>query len=106
MALESIFKRKTRKKIEAMFPGCIILKNDAGYVQGIPDMLILFNNRWAMLEFKKEEDAKKQVNQDYYIDLLNRMSYASFIDPENEEQILNELQHALKPERITRFSRR
>lgn len=75
-----------------MFPGCVIMKNDPRYVQGIPDILILFNNKWAMLEVKLDGSANIQPNQEYYVNLFNDMSFASFINPENEEDILYALQ--------------
>lgn len=105
MILESKFKRNVIKKIATLFPGSVILKNDANYFLGIPDTLVLFEDRWAMLEFKREKDARRQPNQEYYIKKFNGMSYASFLQPENEEQVLNELQQALKPVRLARFSR-
>lgn len=105
MILESKFKRDFIKVLKQLYPSCIILKNDASYLYGIPDMLILFGNKWAMLEFKRDPDANKQANQDYYIHLLNSMSYASFVNPENKEKVLDELQQTFRPSRSTRFSR-
>ena len=46
---ESEFQQNLILKIRTMFDGCIILKNDASYLQGIPDILILFRRRWAAL---------------------------------------------------------
>ena len=78
-----------------MFPGAIITKLDASYIQGIPDVLILWGKRWAVLEFKKYAHATKRPNQDYYVDRMNNMSFARFIYPENETEVLNEIQQAL-----------
>jgi len=105
MTLESIFKSKLIGELKERFPGAIILKNDPGYIQGIPDHIILFGSQWAAFEAKAFKGAHKRPNQTYYVDLLNEMSYASFVYPENKETFLNELQHALRPSRITRFSR-
>jgi hypothetical protein len=77
-----------------MFEGCVILKNDAAYLQGVPDYILLWRNKWAMLEVKAYRDAEHQPNQDYYVQILNRMSFAAFIYPENEEDVLRELQQA------------
>ena len=92
--LESTFQKKLIKELKEIFPGCFILKNDANYLQGVPDILLLFKNRWAMLECKKAITANRRPNQEYYVDLLNGMSFARFICPENKEEVLDELQQA------------
>lgn len=96
MAKENTFQAQLIKDLKILFPGCMILKNDANYIQGIPDLLILFNDKWAMLECKRNKKASHRPNQEYYVDLLDKMSYAAFIYPENREDILNELQQALR----------
>lgn len=92
--LESHYQALVVKKLRRMFPGCVILKNDTEYMQGIPDLTILFRDRWAILEVKVSEQAPLRPNQAYYINALSRMSFAAFIYPENEEEVLRELQHA------------
>jgi hypothetical protein len=94
--LERDYQKSLKAKLERLFPGCFILKNDPGYLQGIPDFLILYGNRWAMLEVKAKANAAIQPNQAYYVDLLDRMSFASFIDPSNEEEVLDALARAFK----------
>jgi hypothetical protein len=91
---ENKFQKSLIEKLERLFPGCFILKNDPGYLQGVPDLLILYGGRWAMLEVKANPNAATQPNQAYYVDLLNRMSFASFIDPSNEEEVLDALSRA------------
>ena len=93
--LERDFQAKLIKELKVMFKGCIIVKNDPNYIQGIPDLLILYNDRWAALEVKKSEHAHHQPNQEYYVDRMDQMSFAAFIYPENKEEILYELQQAL-----------
>ena len=93
--LERDFQAKLIKELKVMFKGCIIVKNDPNYIQGIPDLLILYNDRWAALEVKKSATPHHQPNQEYYVDLMNEMSFAAFIYPENKEEILYELQQAL-----------
>jgi len=91
---ESEFQARLIKKLKTMLPGCIILKNDSGYKQGIPDLTIFWNERWAAIECKASAKAKHRPNQDYYISKMNEMSFARFICPENEEDVLNDLQQA------------
>lgn len=93
---ERDFQAKLIKKLKKIFPDCIITKNDSGYIQGIPDLFIFHNDKWAALECKNTENAKKQPNQKYYIDKMNDMSYAAFVYPENEEEILNDLQQTFR----------
>lgn len=103
--LENRFKTKLIAEIKDMFPGCIVLHMDPNEIQGIPDILILYNDRWGALEGKKNAEASVRPNQRYYVDLMNNMSFASFIYPENKEEVLNELQQALRPRRTTRVPR-
>jgi hypothetical protein len=97
MARESDFQGKLIKKIKKIFPDCIVMKNDPNYIQGIPDLLILNGDKWAALECKKDEKASHRPNQEYYVDKMNGMSYARFIFPENEEEVLRDLQQAFGP---------
>ena len=96
---ESDFQKKLIDNINKLFPECVILKNDARYKQGIPDLIILNKNRWAILECKKRKKSHYQPNQNYYLDKLNNMSYASMICPENEKEVMDELYKSLEPER-------
>jgi len=45
-----------------------------------------------MFETKKFTKASKRPNQQYYIDLFDDWSYARFVQPENMEEVLNELE--------------
>ena len=94
MARENEFQRKLIQDIEKRFPGSIVMKNDPNHIQGIPDLTILYKNKWATLECKKSKNDTKhpQPNQETYIEKMNEMSYSSFIYPENKEEVLNELQ--------------
>lgn len=90
--LESKFQSGLIKDLKKMFPGCFVMKTDPTYIQGLPDLLILFKDRWAALECKKSATATKRPNQEYYVDQMNDMSFSRFIYPENKETVLNELQ--------------
>lgn len=94
--LESDFQAQLIRELKKMFPGCIITKNDSGYIQGIPDLTIFYKNRWATLECKKSARAKKQPNQKYYVELMDEMSFSRFICPENKEEVLYELQQSFE----------
>ena len=93
---ESQFQSKTIEEIKTRFPGAIVTKMDANYIQGIPDVLILYKNKWATLEFKKSGSSSHRPNQDYYVGLMNDMSFSAFIYPENKEKVLDELQQAFE----------
>lgn len=97
MPKENKFQADLIKELKSIFPGCIVLKNDANYKQGIPDLTIFYNNKWAVLECKKDAKAKYRPNQKYYIDKMNEMSFARAIYPENKQEVLNELQQAFRP---------
>ena len=102
--LESGFQDRLKKDIEIMFPGSMVFKMEQR--QGIPDLLILYGDRWASLECKKEEKAKRQPNQEYYVGKMNEMSFSRFVYPENKEEVLSELQEAFRSSRTSRISGR
>ncbi len=98
--LENEFQRKLKKEIKDRYPGCYVLKNDPTMNQGIPDLTILYKDKWAALEVKKDASTAKSAmagksggrpNQPRNVAKMNEMSYAAFIYPENKEDILNEL---------------
>jgi len=96
MNLEQKFQKNLKDEIKQRFPGCIVTKLDATSIQGIPDLLILYKNKWATLECKKSKDASKQPNQEYYVDQMDAMSFSRFIYPENKNDVLNELTKLFK----------
>lgn len=96
MRSESKFSTDLNHKLERMFPGCIILKNNPNYLQGVPDKLILWKDRWAMLETKKKRPTGPndfEPNQEWYLSVMHDMSFAACVYPENEEEILNALEY-------------
>lgn len=103
---ENKFQAEFIKELKQEFPGCIVLKNDPNYIQGIPDTLVLYKDKWAALELKRNKKASHRPNQDYYVDLMNRMSCAKFVYPENKEEILDELQRTFRVRRTSRLPRR
>lgn len=101
---ENQYQRKLLRKLEQMFPGCVLLRNDPQYQQGILDWTILYGDKHASLEIKASRTAALQPNQQYYLRRLNDMSFAALIYPENEEEVLGALQQALAPRRRARVS--
>lgn len=89
--LESKFERELTHRLAREFPDCMVLKNDAKRLQGIPDLLVLFRNKWATLETKRGSTAASQPNQEYYVKLMNDMSYSAFVSPENVEDVIHAL---------------
>ena len=96
MKKENKFQSELIKELEIMFPGSIVMKNDPNHIQGIPDLTILYGDRWATLECKKSANEQPRPNQDTYVEEMNKMSYSSFIYPENKEDVLNELRQVLR----------
>lgn len=95
--LERDYATGLKKRIQKLLPGCEVFKQDANQTQGILDFLVLYYDKWAMLEVKRSADAPHRPNQDFYVQKFAGMSFAAFIYPENEEEVLNALQAALQP---------
>lgn len=94
--LERNFQARLIREIEDRLPGCIVLKNDPTYIQGIPDLIVLYENRWAALEIKKSASAAHRPNQEYYVEKMNNMSFSAFVFPENKEDVLDAMEQALQ----------
>ena len=95
MKKESEFQSNLKKELKNIFPGCIVTKMDSGNIQGIPDLLILYKNKWATLENKRCNKASHRPNQDYYVNKMNSMSFSRFIYPENKNEVLEDLKKFL-----------
>lgn len=104
MARENKIQKRVIDRLKSEFPGCLVLKNDSGYIQGIPDILVLFRNTWAALEVKKSPESGVRPNQEHYVDVMNGMSFASFVHPDNEDEVFRALQQTFKSRRKTRIS--
>lgn len=94
--LERKFQSELIKEIKERFSGCVVLKTDPNYIQGFPDLLILFKNKWAALECKRSSKASVRPNQEYYVEKLDNMSFSRFVYPNNKEEVLNELQQTFE----------
>ena len=92
--LESGFQDRLKEELKSLFPGCMVFKMDQ--IQGIPDLLVLYKNKWASLENKKSANAYRRPNQEYYVELMNKMSFSRFIFPENKDEVLKELKQFFK----------
>ena len=96
---ESEFQAKLIREIKKRFPGVIVLKNDPNYIQGFPDLTVLYKDHWAILEIKRSEKASHQPNQDYYISQADRMSVGRFVYPENMMEVLDDLARSFQVSR-------
>ena len=103
---ERKFQNDLKKKSKALLPGAVIIEPDPHQRQGLPDLLILYKNQWAALECKRDRVAHHQPNQNYFVRKMYNMSFARFIYPENEEEVLNELQESFRSRGTARVSRR
>lgn len=103
---ENMYQAHVIKRLRLLLPGCIILKNDANYMQGVPDLLVLHHDRWGMLEVKASENEPFQPNQEYYLEQMDAMSFAACIYPANEEEVLDALQRQFEARRKARISKR
>lgn len=101
---ESRYQHELVEKLKEMFPGCVILKNDPSYQQGMLDLILLWERYWASLEVKASPRSRLRPNQEYFVKHLGEMSYAAIIYPENEEEVLHALQQAFTPRGRTRVS--
>ncbi len=102
-AKETNFEKKVIEKLMRWYPDAIVLKIHPGLNPGFPDRLALIGSSWLAFEVKRSIDSAKRPNQDYYIDLLNQMSAASFVYPENQERFFDEVQRTFQFIRPSRF---
>ena len=94
--LERDFQKNLIQELKERFPGCMVMKNDSSYIQGIPDLTVLYRDRWVVLELKRASGSSRRPNQSFYVEKLNEMSYAAYIHPGNKEQVLDEVQRSFK----------
>ena len=100
---ENKFQSDLIKEIKERFDGCIVTKLDSAHIQGIPDLLVLYKDKWATLECKRNSKASHRPNQEYYVNKMNEMSFSRFVYPENKEAVLDELQQSFKARRLSCF---
>ena len=94
--LERDFQKNLIQELKERFPGCVVMKNDSSYIQGIPDLTVLYRDRWVVLELKRASGSSRRPNQSFYVEKLNDMSYAAYIHPGNKEQVLDEVQRSFE----------
>lgn len=93
---EGKFQTEFRKRLEQLFPGCLVFKTHEQYRQGTPDLFMVWGLRWAAFEVKRDAYAHIQPNQVHYIDLMDDMSFAAIVYPENVEEVLGALQRSFQ----------
>lgn len=94
--LEREFQPLLKKELERRLPGCTILKQDPNQLQGVPDLLVLFEDKWALLETKRKAAAARRPNQEYWVEKFDQMSFSAFVNPSNMNEVLDELQAAFR----------
>jgi hypothetical protein len=102
---ERNFQAAVIRSLREIFPGAIVLKNDASYLQGVPDVLVLHDDRWGALECKVDQGASFQPNQEYYVEKMNDMSFAAVIHPGNKDKVFDALQRTFGTRRTARVPR-
>lgn len=100
--LEADYQAGLVKRLEERFPGCVLLKNDSAYQQGMLDWTLLWKNNWAALEVKRGQNSTLQPNQQFFVEKLDDMSFAAVITPDNEEEVLVALEQAFASRGRTR----
>lgn len=98
------FKTRFIKRIKRECPFAVVLLTDPGYLQGVPDILVLVEDYWFCFEVKAAKGSRRQPNQTWWVDKLDDMSFARFVYPENEEEVILGFQRALESRGIARFS--
>jgi hypothetical protein len=101
---EAAFQSQLIRELKDLFPGCVVLKNDPQYQQGILDLTLLWGPFWAMLEAKAARNSRRRPNQDYFVEMLDEMSFAAYIYPDNKEEVLLALQEAFASRGAARLS--
>jgi len=96
MKRESKIQSEIIRTVKIRLPGSIVLKTDPTYIQGFPDLLVIYKSKWAALEVKRSEKAHHQPNQDYYVRKLNQNGFASFIYPSNKDAVIKSMTNYLR----------
>lgn len=89
--LESKFQSELIERLKKTFVGCVVLKNDSGYLQGIPDLTVFYQNTYAILEVKRSASEPFRPNQEYYLALFAQWVYAAVVHPDNVDAVINDL---------------
>ncbi len=96
-----------KPRLELEFPGIHILKQDpASNFNGLLDYILLYGDRWAMLEAKRGRGAAQQSHQEYYIRVFDELSFAAFVNPTNLDEVIHDLQSAFGLRGPSRFTQR
>lgn len=95
--LEGDYKTLLVKRMKSRWPDAIILKNDEQLCQGIFDLTIMYGPWYAAVEVKRSRTAKYRPNQEYYLQKVLDMGGLAFtLYPENEEEVLDEIQRSFQ----------
>ena len=88
---ENKFKDKIKKRLN-LFPNSYHFTKEAVSLRVIPDIIGCSNGKFFALEVKASRNSNKTEMQKHILEKIKRAgSFASFIYPENEEEVLTAL---------------
>lgn len=91
MKLESTFEKEFCKALRQTLGERYTYTFKLTAAKGIPDRLILYKDKYALLEFKQYKNAKKQPGQETWVGHFDNLAYAAIVYPENAEKVMQDI---------------
>jgi hypothetical protein len=86
---ESKFEQDFCRRLRNVDKDVIVVKLTG--ISGIPDRIVLYHDKFVLLEFKRSKNASHRPLQDWYIDHFDGWGLARFVYPENGEEVFSEV---------------